>query len=734
VECTVNRVGSTFIDQLELNGHARRMRDMEPVTAIGMHALRFPLLWERTAARGMHHADWSFGDERLPLLQTRGIRPIVGLLHHGSGPPDTHLLDPDFPQKLAAYARAVAERYPFVADYTPVNEPVTTARFSALYGHWYPHARDTAAFLRALFNQCRGIALAMAAIRELNPHARLVQTEELGRVFSTRHLTYQADYENQRRLLGLDLLCGNVGPAHRFFHDLRAAGVDEQQLDALCQQPCPPDVIGVNYYLTSDRFLDERLERYPSHTHGGNGRERYADVEAVRVAEAGACGYESILLELWDRYRIPLAITEAHLGCTREQQLRWLRDAWIDAQAARRQGADVRAVTVWSLFGSVGWDRLVTQAGGRYEPGVFDVRGVTPRPTALASAAVQLRVRGTIEHPAAQEEGWWRTASRVLYPAAQTARSTSRDARSFAAQPLLISGAGTLGQMLATVARLRGLRACLVSRRDVDITDPDAVAEALARYRPWAVINAAGYVRVDDAELEPARCFRENVTGPRTLVGACRGAGLPLLSYSTDLVFDGRERHGYVESDAPNPLCTYGHSKLAAERLLLDYGPALVIRTAAFFGCWERDDFLSQVFKRLMAGMPVNAADDLTVTPTCVRDLAHASLDLLIDGECGLWHISHGRALSWLQFARLGAGMAGFDPELVRPAQSVTLGMSAPRPVCSALKTERGQLLRPLEEAIEEFIAERALRGSGGSAAAQPPPQSGGARAAGFSC
>jgi dTDP-4-dehydrorhamnose reductase len=87
---------------------------------------------------------------------------------------------------LAAFARAVAERYPWVEDYTPVNEPLTTARFCGLYGHWYPHARDVRLFARALLNQCRAVALAMRAIRLVNPRARLVQTEDLGRVHSTR--------------------------------------------------------------------------------------------------------------------------------------------------------------------------------------------------------------------------------------------------------------------------------------------------------------------------------------------------------------------------------------------------------------------------------------------------------------------------------------------------------------------------------------------------------------------
>ena len=109
-----------------------------------------------------------------------GIRPIVGLVHHGSGPRDTNLIDPQWPAKLARYARAVAERYPWVMDWTPVNEPLTTARFSGLYGFWYPHGRDERTFVRALMNQRVGTMQPMQELRALHPRARLVLPEDFG--------------------------------------------------------------------------------------------------------------------------------------------------------------------------------------------------------------------------------------------------------------------------------------------------------------------------------------------------------------------------------------------------------------------------------------------------------------------------------------------------------------------------------------------------------------------------
>jgi dTDP-4-dehydrorhamnose reductase len=100
--------------------------------------------------------------------------------------------------------------------------------------------------------------------------------------------------------------------------------------------------------LLSDKrtLLDERLERYAPEWHGGNGQDPYADVLAVRVLAGGRAGLRKLVGEAWERYHLPVAITEAHNGCTREEQLRWLAAIWNEPSAARRDGVDVRAVTV----------------------------------------------------------------------------------------------------------------------------------------------------------------------------------------------------------------------------------------------------------------------------------------------------------------------------------------------------------------------------------------------------
>ncbi|HEY9622064.1 MAG TPA: family 1 glycosylhydrolase, partial [Crinalium sp.] len=550
VECTVNRVGDSYFDQLERSGHATRLEDLDRFAALGIRTIRYPVLWERVAPNGLEQAEWGWVDERLERLRKLGIRPIVGLVHHGSGPRHTSLVDPNFPEKLAQFAHAVGDRYPWITHYTPVNEPLTTARFSGLYGHWYPHGQDEFTFSRALVNECRGTALAMRAIRQSNPDAQLVQTEDLGKVFSTPLLQYQAEFENERRWLSFDLLCGRINPKHWMWTVLQSWGVGQADLEWFLENPCPPNILGINHYLTSDRFLDERLDHYPVNTHGGNGKHAYADIEAVRVCVEGAASPADLLRETWERYHLPIAVTEVHLGCTREEQLRWLKDVWDAAQQLQQEGIDIRAVTAWSLLGAYDWNSLLTRNHGYYEPGVFDMRSPTPRATAIASMVCKLSQGEEYKHPILEIPGWWQRPERLLYP--PVSRTGAEESAIPVSQPgnaprpsrsLLITGAtGTLGQAFARICEIRGLPYRLLTRQEMDITNPQQVDQVLNNLQPWAVINTAGYVRVDDAEREPHVCRLINADGAAILADACVRHEIALVAFSSDLVFDGTQQ------------------------------------------------------------------------------------------------------------------------------------------------------------------------------------------------
>ncbi len=418
VECSIVRIGQSWREQLRETGHYDRPDDLDRIAGLGIRTLRYPALWEQVAPERADRLDFSWCDGRMARIAELGLTPILGLIHHGSGPHYTTLLDPDFAPKLAAFASHAARRYPWVRAWTPVNEPLTTARFSGLYGHWYPHARDLGAFLRMVVNQCHAVLLAMRAIRRHVPGARLVQTEDLGITYATPRLRYQAAHENERRWLSLDLLCGRVDREHPLWRLLIDAGASRTALDALRGGEATPDILGINLYLTSERYLDENWRNYPPEFAGGNGRERYADVEAVRIhPPPGPLGPEARLAEAWERYRLPLAVTEAHHGCLEMIEcVRWLAEIWRAAQRLRARGADIRAVTIWSMFGAMDWRSLLLRRDGAYEPGPFDARSDPPVPTPLAEAAMALAREGDMEHPDLARPGWWRRPERV-YPA-----------------------------------------------------------------------------------------------------------------------------------------------------------------------------------------------------------------------------------------------------------------------------------------------------------------------------
>jgi dTDP-4-dehydrorhamnose reductase len=373
--------------------------------------------------------------------------------------------------------------------------------------------------------------------------------------------------------------------------------------------------------------------------------------------------------------------------------MRWLMEVWTSVQDLRDTGHDIRAVTVWSLFGALDWNSLLTVRNGFYEPGAFDIRGPEPRRTAIGQAAESLARTGTFEHPVLDRPGWWRRDSRYYHPPARKAAPSSRRRR-----PILVAGAtGTLGRAFARLCEWRGLDHVLLTRGEMDIADPASVDAALARHRPWAVVNAAGYVRVDEAAREQDLCFRANAHGSEAIAQACSRLGLPVVAFSSDRVFDGSLGRPYLESDPVCPSCVYGKSKAEAERRIANAHPgALVIRTSAFFGPWDRANFVYRVLSALHAGQPVEPAEGI-VSPTYVPDLVHATLDLLVDGEQGVWHLANQGMTSWAELAGRAAAEAGLPwragPRAVEEAPPLT-----------ALASERGLILPSLESAVSRYF------------------------------
>lgn len=416
IECSFNRVDNDFMDQLQLAGHYQRVaEDIVKFADLGIKAIRYPVIWEHHQPKKDSKVDFSQAELALTLLRQHEIRPIIGLVHHGSGTRYADFTTPSFGKELSKFARTVAERFPWVEYYTPVNEPLTTARFAGLYGLWFPHHRNDKAFVNIFLNQMKAVVLSMNEIRKVNPNAKLIQTEDLAKVYSTPVLKYQANFENERRWLTNDVLCGELKPGHALWNYFKRYAKSEKELYFFVDNPCPPEIIGWDYYATSERYLDENLDKYPSHTHGRNFKHRYADVEAVRVRIHEPNGISILLQEAWDRYHIPMALTEVHINCDPDNQIRWFGRIREQCAALRRSGVNIVAMTSWAMLGSYGWNKLLTQPNGDYEPGAFDVSSGTAVRTTIGNYINRISHEPDFVHPALSSPGWWEEDSRLIF-------------------------------------------------------------------------------------------------------------------------------------------------------------------------------------------------------------------------------------------------------------------------------------------------------------------------------
>jgi dTDP-4-dehydrorhamnose reductase len=373
----------------------------------------------------------------------------------------------------------------------------------------------------------------MQAIRKINPAAKLIQTEDLCKVHSTPVLAYQAEFENERRWLTYDLLCGKFRPGHPFWDHFLSLGIPETYLIFFVENTCPPDIMGFNYYLTSERYLDDNLENYPPHLIGGNGRHRYADTDAARANMRH--GPAVLLQEAWERYRLPMAVTECHLNCTREEQMRWFKEIWDACRLLNFKGIPVKALTAWSLLGSFDWDSLLLQQNGHYESGVFDTSAGYLRPTLLAKMVRAFAEGQSFDHPLLAGKGWWHDPV------------TSADERG--TPPLLIASFDTsITADFEQVCRERRIW-----------YQPFSFALQTGSNKPWGVILVVNHWQaqsVDACEPVSTYCRRQQiplmvVTGSigcmhedhHLLVNNEGADGMKFAHHAMDLFIDGEKGH-----------------------------------------------------------------------------------------------------------------------------------------------------------------------------------------------
>ncbi|MCE2514546.1 MAG: NAD(P)-dependent oxidoreductase [Acidobacteria bacterium] len=285
---------------------------------------------------------------------------------------------------------------------------------------------------------------------------------------------------------------------------------------------------------------------------------------------------------------------------------------------------------------------------------------------------------------------------------------------------VLVTGAG--GRLGTAVGRLfasAGDDVTQAGRADIDLTDPHQVRGGVAAARPDAIVNCAAGNDVDGAEDEPRTALAVNAFGVRMLARAARAAGATLVHYSTDFVFDGKAERPYTEDDVPNPRSVYATSKLLGEWFARG-GRHYVLRVESLFGAVgdpggsvpTRRGTLDRMADALLAGRPVRALADRTVSPTYVEDAARATRALLRAAPPpGLYHCVGSGHATWLTVARTLARHLDVPERLVERSTLADLRLRAARPAYCALSNARlaaaGVPMPAWQDAVARYAARR---------------------------
>jgi dTDP-4-dehydrorhamnose reductase len=253
--------------------------------------------------------------------------------------------------------------------------------------------------------------------------------------------------------------------------------------------------------------------------------------------------------------------------------------------------------------------------------------------------------------------------------------------------PILVTGGG--GMLATALGAVFGDNADLVTRADLDITDAIAVQRAIAGR--VAVINAAAYTAVDDAEANEDVARLVNARGAFNVAQACAATGARLVHMSTDYVFNGLATSPYSEDATPDPRSAYGRSTLEGELAVRSAHPggAIVVRTAWLYGSGG-PSFVATMLAKARAGDAVSVVTDQIGQPTWTRDLAER-IRLLLDVTPGIYHATNSGVCSWWDLAIAIYEEVGSPTTLVGQTTSDAFDRPAPRPRYSVLGDDAAQ-------------------------------------------
>jgi dTDP-4-dehydrorhamnose reductase len=270
----------------------------------------------------------------------------------------------------------------------------------------------------------------------------------------------------------------------------------------------------------------------------------------------------------------------------------------------------------------------------------------------------------------------------------------------------ILGGRGMLGSDLAPACRGQGFDPIVCDLPDFDITNADHVRQAVSDTE--MIVNCAAYTNVDGAESEADVAYRINAEAVGRLGAMVRDAGKWLLHISTDFVFDGRSEKPYVETDPPDPINTYGKSKLAGERLLAESGcRSCIVRVEWTYGA-AGHNFVTKLMQRAKTGHGLKVVDDQIGSPTATTEVSKAICDLLHQQPEGLFHFAAAGYVSRYDMATFIVDKLSMDVD-VRACKTSDFPSPATRPLnsrfdCSKIQALLSEPIEHWQKPLEDFL------------------------------
>ena len=338
------RNGSRSLDEFELMGHYEHWReDIALGGDLGLNAMRWGAPWYKLEPEPGKF-DWSWTDEVIPyMVEELKINPIIDLMHYGC--PfwlEREFANKKYPDLVARYAAAFTERYKgLVSWYTPLNEPIINALMCGMRGLWPPYLKGDRGYIRLMIQIARGIIKTSKAIKSIQPDSTLVFVEATGMTRTARKdLAILAREEQHRGYLCFDLITGRIADEHLLFSWLIRNGVSPDDLEELVENAIELDVLGMNFYpqwSTKLLYIDKRGKL------------------AFQETEPEGHGFKDMIRDYYERYKVPIMITETSAVGSDEIRERWLESSVSMIKDLRQSSVPVIGYTWFPLFTMIDW-------------------------------------------------------------------------------------------------------------------------------------------------------------------------------------------------------------------------------------------------------------------------------------------------------------------------------------------------------------------------------------------